>query len=57
MQKEPWPYHQDSNSHKVSLAEAFPLLILSSALAQLILGSSFINPADRGEDFITATAR
>lgn len=57
MQKEPWPYHQDRNSHKVSLAEAFPLLILSSALAQLTLGSSFINPADRGEDFITATAR
>lgn len=56
-QKAPWPPHQATSSHNVSSAEAFPVLILSRALAQLVLGSSFITAADRGEDFITATAR
>lgn len=57
IQKAPWPYHQATSSHKISSAEAFSVLILSRALAQLALGSSFITAADRGEDFITATAR
>lgn len=46
-----------TSSHEVTSAEAFPGLILSRALAQLALGSSFITAADRGEDFIIATAR
>lgn len=46
-----------TGSHEVTSAEAFPGLIPSRALAQLALGSSFITAADRGEDFIIATAR